>query len=138
MLRGLDVRWKTSTSSRMVVVGDRFYVSANLNEKQGWIVKEANIRSGDDEVGELDEVPDDDYYEDDGNNDDKDNDDNKEVDENEDDEDVDDDNQHDEDDVGAGDEKTSLKKKKKKKKRRRKGNCARLFPQIGLYHSSRM
>ena len=118
MLRGIDVRWKTSTSSRMVVVGDRFYVSANLNKKQGWIVKEANIRSGDDQVGELDEVPDDDYYEDDGNNDDKDNDDNKEVDENEDDEDVDDDNQHDEDDVGAGDEKTSSKKKKKKKKKK--------------------
>jgi hypothetical protein len=100
----------------MVVVGDRFFVSANLNEKQGWIVKEANIRSGDDQVGELDEVPDDNYYEDDGDNDDNNND-NEERDDNEDDEDVDDDQQHDEDDGGAGDEKKSSKKKKKKERK---------------------
>lgn len=107
MLRGIDVRWKTSTNSRMVVVGDRFLVSANLNEKEGWIVKEANIRSGDDQVGELDEVADDEYYEDD-----------EEIDDNEDEEDVDDDDkQHDEDDGGAGDEKKSSKKKKERKLR---------------------
>ncbi len=63
MLRGIDIKWKTSTHSRVVVAGDRFFVSATLNEKQGWIVKEANIRSGDDGVGHLEEVPDDDYFE---------------------------------------------------------------------------
>jgi hypothetical protein len=68
-------------------------------------VKEANIRSGDDQVGELDEVPDDNYYVDDDDNDD--------------DEDVDDDKQHDEDDGGAGDEKKSSKKKKKKERKLR-------------------
>ncbi len=115
MLRGIDVRWKTSTNSHMVVVGDRFFVSANLNEKEGWIVKEANVRSGDDGVGDLDEVPDDNYYKDDCDDDEKKND--NEGDDNEDDlEDDDDDDAKDHEDDVADDGKKSSKKKKKKKK----------------------
>ena len=35
-------------------------MTANLNETHGWVIKEANIRSGDNGVGDLEEVNNDD------------------------------------------------------------------------------
>ena len=53
MLRGINIKWTTSTHSHVVVTGDKFKVTANLNETHGWVIKEASTRSGDDGVGEL-------------------------------------------------------------------------------------
>ena len=60
MLRGINIKWTASTKSRVVVTGDKFDVTANLNETHGWVIKEANIRSGDNGVGDLEEVNNDD------------------------------------------------------------------------------
>jgi hypothetical protein len=70
MLHGIVVWWKTPTKSRLLVEGDRFLVSANLIEMQGWIVKVANICSGNDGVGNLEHVMDDYYFEDKDDDDD--------------------------------------------------------------------
>jgi hypothetical protein len=65
-LRGIKIKWTTSTNSRVVVDGDFFHVVANLNETRGWVIKKASVRSGDVGVGDLDEVVDtDSEYEDD-------------------------------------------------------------------------
>ena len=70
-LRGIKIKWTTSTLSRVVVNGDYFHVVANLNETRGWVIKKAAVRSGDEGVGNLDEVVDtDSEYEDDGEDDD--------------------------------------------------------------------
>ncbi len=69
MLHGIDVTWKKSTHSCMVVIGDMFLVSVNLNEKEdrSQIIKITSICSGDIGVSELEEVADNNYYEEDGN-----------------------------------------------------------------------
>ena len=59
-LRGINIKWTASTKSRVVATGDKFDVTANLNETHGWVIKEANIRSGDNGVGDLEEVNNDD------------------------------------------------------------------------------
>ena len=70
-LRGIKIRWLISNNSRMVVKGENFEVIANLNDKRGWVVKIAAVRSGDDGVGDLDDVVDtDSEYEDNGDDDD--------------------------------------------------------------------
>ena len=60
MLRGINIKWTASTKSRVVVTGDKFDVTATLNETHGWVIKEANIRSGDNGVSDLEEVSNDD------------------------------------------------------------------------------
>ncbi len=70
-LRGIKIKWTTSTNSRVVVDGDFFHVVANLNETRGWVIKKAAVRSGDEGVGDLDEFVDtDSEYEDDDVDDD--------------------------------------------------------------------
>jgi hypothetical protein len=70
-LRGIKIKWTTSTNSRVVVDGDFFHVFANLNETRGWVIKKAAVHSGDEGVGNLDEVVDtDSEYEDNGDDDD--------------------------------------------------------------------
>ncbi len=52
----INIYWKRSTNLQKDAEGDRFFVSANLNEEFGWLVKTANVRSGGSGVGDLDDA----------------------------------------------------------------------------------
>ncbi len=74
MLWGLEICYRQSTNERIIAEGDKFHVHASLNEKSGWVIKVANIRSGDDSVGYLEDDVVDDSYDDDEESIDNDND----------------------------------------------------------------
>jgi hypothetical protein len=74
MLQGLEIHYRQSTNEQIIAEGDKFHVHASLNEKSGWVIKVANICSGDDSVGYLEDDVVDDSYDDDGESIDNDND----------------------------------------------------------------
>ena len=83
-LRRIQIRWKRSDLTQVIAVGEDFFVSASLNQKKGWVVKQAQVRDGDDGVA-IPAVPDSDddseddddseYSDDDGTDDEGDDDD---------------------------------------------------------------
>ena len=80
-LRGIRIRWEISNNTRIVVKGDKFTVVANLTDARGWVVQTAEVRSGDNNVGDLDDIEDtDSEYEDNGEDDEGDDDDDDDYD----------------------------------------------------------